>query len=62
MDRVVRNVVRDQLVKKEPLSVPFVKIKQIRIKLAVSVAMAWSGNGMTQTLDLVSLVGTTPTK
>ena len=60
--RIVKNVVQDQLVKKEPLSVSFVRIKQVRNRPAVSVEMAWSGNGMTQSLDIASLVGTTPTK
>ena len=60
--KTVNSVALELLAQEEHLNASIVILVQLRTKLAVTVATVWSGNGMTQTLDLVSPVGTTPTK
>ena len=62
MDRTVSNVPQELLATQEPQNVSVVNMEELKHKLAVSVAMVWSGSGRIIAQDPVDLVFLTLTK
>ena len=61
-DRTASNVPQELLATQEPQNVSVVNMEELKHKLAVSVAMVWSGSGRIIAQDPVDLVFLTLTK